>query len=177
MREIIIRYKDSGQHWPTALDTADRLARYAFEALALHEGTPDRETLIIIPVDPSYNPLGFVRVEGTTDAVLCAPETILGTTLRVGAVGFFMAHCHPDGNPTPSDADLVATQVVQQGAQIVNVHCHGHLVICSNGMWHSILTYKRGTLDVDAIREGHAVDLQPPAPPVLFASKRTLEFE
>tara|TARA_B100000131_G_scaffold298934_1_gene318839 strand:- start:47 stop:595 length:549 start_codon:yes stop_codon:yes gene_type:complete len=161
MREIIIRYAEKGEKWTVPLTTADRVARYAFDALELQEGAPDRESLIVVPVDPSYYPVGFVRVEGTTDAVICPPETVLGTPLRMGVTRFFMAHVHPDGNVAPSDDDIITTHQIRQGAQLVGLHCCGHVVIGSNGHYHSILTHTRGTLDLDAMKAGHQTDLTP----------------
>ena len=157
MREVIIRYRDTGDAWPTPLDSAERLARYSFEALQLAYGDIDRETLIVIPASATYQPLCFARIEGAAGNVMAPPETVLGTPLRLGAQNFFMAHCHPSGDPTPSEPDLHVTNVLRNLATVLGLHMCGHLVIASNGMYHSILSHTRGTLDVDAIRAGHVV--------------------
>ena len=60
---------------------------------------------------------------------------------EVNASKIIMAHNHPSGNTTPSDADYKATEAVKKAGMALGVPCVEHLVIgdpkqCPKGLGH-----------------------------------------
>ena len=151
MREIIITYKDTGPTWDTPLLTTALGARYMFEALGLTRGQPSRETCIVTPLDDFGHPLGNYPVHGFEEGVGCPARLVFRVVLQMGVSQFLMSHCHPSGDPTPSAADIKTTNALVTLGNLHDISMAGHIVLGHTGMYHSILTHSRGTLDVDAI--------------------------
>lgn len=40
-----------------------------------------------------------------------------------------MVHNHPSGDPTPSDQDIRLTGTIAEGAQVMGIVVHDHLII------------------------------------------------
>lgn len=57
---------------------------------------------------------------------------ILRAALIAGATGLIVAHNHPSGDPTPSEADISATNRLASGAKTIGVQLVDHLVIGDN---------------------------------------------
>jgi len=66
---------------------------------------------------------------GTQSASLVHPREVLGPALRVGAAALILLHNHPSGDPTPSREDLRLTQQLAEGAQLLDLRLHDHIII------------------------------------------------
>jgi DNA repair protein RadC len=53
---------------------------------------------------------------------------LLARALRVGADAIIVAHNHPSGDPTPSEADIAATRRLADAASAVSVRLFDHLI-------------------------------------------------
>ena len=51
-----------------------------------------------------------------------------------GAYGFVLAHNHPSGDSSPSDADRAITRRIREAADILNVNFLDHVIIGSANM-------------------------------------------
>lgn len=49
--------------------------------------------------------------------------------LLVGATGFVVVHNHPSGDPTPSGADLEATERLKKQAELMEIPMLDHIII------------------------------------------------
>lgn len=49
--------------------------------------------------------------------------------LLVGATGFVVVHNHPSGDPTPSGADLEATERLKKQAELMEIAMLDHIII------------------------------------------------
>lgn len=148
LREIRIRYLDVDGTFTRPILTAEDVAEYAYQAMALHEGTPDRETAIIVPLDARRMPLGHLRVDGLAGCVAVDVQTTIGTVLRLGADEWVLSHVHPSGDPTPSAADVEQTDRLAAISELCNIKLVGHVVVTSSGKWRSVSNPRSyGTLD------------------------------
>jgi DNA repair protein RadC len=138
LREIIIRYRDVEGPATRAIFNGADLAEYAYHALELVNGTPDREALVIIPLDARRMPLGHLRVDGLAHAVIMDVQTAIGTVLRLGADEWAMAHVHPSGDPRPSQEDIDTTERLATASALVGVRLVGHVVVTHGGKWQSV---------------------------------------
>jgi DNA repair protein RadC len=66
---------------------------------------------------------------GTQSASLVHPREVLGPALRVGAASLILVHNHPSGDPTPSREDIQLTRQLVEGAQLLDLRFHDHIII------------------------------------------------
>lgn len=62
---------------------------------------------------------------------------VLSAVLRHDGVAFALAHNHPGGDPTPTDADRAATQRVSDAAAQVGLRFLDHVVV-TDAAWRSV---------------------------------------
>ncbi len=66
---------------------------------------------------------------GTLSQVLAHPREIFYPAVRYKAHSFILAHNHPSGDPTPSDADIELTRCLIRSSQVMGISLDDHLII------------------------------------------------
>lgn len=66
---------------------------------------------------------------GGVTGVVADPKIIFQGALKCNACGVILAHNHPSGNRTPSQADLDLTKKVKEGASLLELSLLDHLII------------------------------------------------
>jgi DNA repair protein RadC len=69
---------------------------------------------------------------GTIDKQLISIREIAKEALKVGASKIILAHNHPSGDLTPSDADKITTKKIQSGLALLDLELVDHLIISNN---------------------------------------------
>lgn len=69
---------------------------------------------------------------GTIDKQLISIREIAKEALKVGASKIILAHNHPSGDLTPSDADKITTKKLQSGFALLDLELIDHLIISNN---------------------------------------------
>lgn len=69
------------------------------------------------------------QAAGTVDHVPVYPREVVKRALELNASALILVHNHPSGDPTPSEADIVMTQKIQDAAAIMGITLHDHLII------------------------------------------------
>lgn len=106
---------------------------------------PDRETLIVMCLDARRTLITACRVAiGGVDYVSCEPKLVFRPAVECDAMYILIAHNHPSGNPTPSQADIETTRLIEAGAMILGIGYIDHLVLASSGRYRSIAEYNWG---------------------------------
>jgi DNA repair protein RadC len=82
---------------------------------------------------------------GSQSASLVHPREVLGPALRAGAAALILVHNHPSGDPTPSREDLRLTRQLADGARLLDLRLHDHVII-GNGTEQWISLAQRGGL-------------------------------
>jgi DNA repair protein RadC len=72
---------------------------------------------------------------GTVDCVLLYPRMVLEAALRRGTSAVVLAHNHPAGDPTPSQADIDITRALSLASATVQIRLVDHLVIGSDSVF------------------------------------------
>jgi DNA repair protein RadC len=115
------------------LDSPDRAADVARHVI------PDdgREHFYALFLD-SQNKLTAVHhvSTGSLSASIVHPREVLGPAIREGAAHLVLAHNHPSGDPTPSREDIALTRQLAEGARLLGLKIHDHLVIGSGTQQH-----------------------------------------
>ena len=82
---------------------------------------------------------------GSLSASIVHPREVLGPALREGAAHVILAHNHPSGEPTPSKEDIQLTRQLAEGARLLGIRLHDHLII-GNGTGDWVSLAQRGVL-------------------------------
>lgn len=128
-----------------SLDDATQLLAPPLRGLA-------QEELHAAFLDRRHRVLGWRALTRGSDAyTVVDPRHIFQIALRLGASGVLLAHNHPSGDPTPSEADREVTRRVDRAGRVLGVRLLDHLVVgdrdvrslASEGM---LTTWIRGPL-------------------------------
>jgi DNA repair protein RadC len=66
---------------------------------------------------------------GTLNANLVHPRETFGTAIGHSASHIAIAHNHPSGDPTPSEADVTVTKRLKEAGELMGIHLLDHVVI------------------------------------------------
>lgn len=69
------------------------------------------------------------QAKGTVDHVPVYPREVAKRALELNASAVILVHNHPSGDPTPSEADIQMTRLVEEACGAIGVKIHDHLVI------------------------------------------------
>lgn len=113
-----------------ALGSPSEVALYVREEL----GDRPREIFLVMYLDHRNHVLDCREVqEGTVDHAAVYPREILKTALHINATGLILAHNHPAGSLSPSEADRSLTRQIQDAARAMGVTVHDHLIVAAEG--------------------------------------------
>ncbi len=69
--------------------------------------------------------------QGTIDQAQIYPREMVKLALRFNASYIILAHNHPSGNLTPSDADIQITSILKDALALLNIKLLDHLIIAN----------------------------------------------
>lgn len=69
------------------------------------------------------------QAKGTVDHVPVYPREVVKRALELNASALILVHNHPSGDPTPSEADVTMTRLVEDAARALGLSIHDHLII------------------------------------------------
>ncbi len=99
------------------------------ELRALH-----KESLRIILLDTRYN---FIRTEeislGSVNESIAHPRDVFRPALIYSAYAVIVAHNHPSGDPSPSQADHSLTRRLREAAELLQIKLLDHVIIGAPG--------------------------------------------
>jgi DNA repair protein RadC len=75
----------------------------------------------------------LIRVEtisqGTLDTILVHPREVFKSAIAANAAAMVLAHNHPSGDPTPSEADIKVTRDLIRAGQLLKIEVLDHVII------------------------------------------------
>jgi len=75
----------------------------------------------------------LIRIEaisqGTLDTLLVHPREVFKCAINGGAASIVLAHNHPSGDPTPSEADIKVTRDLIRAGQLLKIEVLDHVII------------------------------------------------
>lgn len=145
--EEICQVRGIGPDKAVGLQAAFTLARriaseIQFETPLLD--TPERVADLLREANRSYGVETFqvvllntrrrlIRVEnisqGTLDTLLIHPREVYRTAILANAAAVIVAHNHPSGDPTPSDADIRVTRDLIRAGQLLKIELLDHVIL------------------------------------------------
>jgi DNA repair protein RadC len=68
-------------------------------------------------------------VDGTIDTLLVHPREVFKFAIAANAAAVVLAHNHPSGDPTPSEADIKVTRDLIRAGQLLKIDVLDHVII------------------------------------------------
>lgn len=120
---------DTMQH----CETPNQAAAYWKTHIATHPYfNPECECLVVFILNTRRRIKGHYLVSiGTMDTILCHPREIFRLAIMASAAAIIIAHSHPSGDPTPSEADIKITRDLIRAGQLLKIEVLDHIVILS----------------------------------------------
>ncbi len=114
-------------------------AREFFMPCFLGPDAAAREMLWVAHVDDRARCLHLARyAEGREGAVDVPVRAIIADAARLGSAGILLAHNHPSGDSTPSEADCRATRTLARAAESIDLAVVDHLIFAARNQCHSL---------------------------------------
>jgi DNA repair protein RadC len=75
----------------------------------------------------------LIRVDdishGTLDTILVHPREVFKAAIAANAAAIVLAHNHPSGDPTPSEADIKVTRDLIRAGQLLKIEVLDHIIL------------------------------------------------
>jgi len=112
-------------------ETPDQAAAYWKSHIADHPYfNPECECLVVFILNTRRRIKGHYLVSiGTMDTILCHPREIFRLAVMASAAAIIIAHNHPSGDSTPSEADIKITRDLIRAGQLLKIEVLDHIVI------------------------------------------------
>ena len=146
-RRVAVTYTVAREQPPAAwprLSSPEAAADFAREHLTGHDDDREHFWVIFLNAQNGYTGHHLVST-GSLSASIVHPREVLGPALREGAAHLLLVHNHPSGDPTPSKEDVALTRQLAEGARLLGVRLHDHLVL-GNGTSQWVSLAQRGLL-------------------------------
>ena len=132
LREVEIRFKKkqvSGGSTPGKPLTDSRQVFELFKDLE----NENKEKLVAISVDAKLKIIAFEVVAiGSVASIWARPFEALRAAIPLNALGLFIVHNHPSGDPTPSKQDKTFTKKLARICDDGGMEFHDHIIIGDN---------------------------------------------
>jgi len=99
-----------------------------FDAL-VEDYNPLQEEMHLLVMDIKNNVLDkYMIVKGANNIVMCQGVDIFRHVIKSDGISFALAHNHPSGDCTPSEADITFTQKVNEGSELLGLNFLDHVI-------------------------------------------------
>ena len=68
-------------------------------------------------------------IDGTIDQLLVHPREVFKPAIAANAAAIVLAHNHPSGDPTPSEADIKVTRDLIRAGQLLKIEVLDHVIL------------------------------------------------
>jgi DNA repair protein RadC len=80
--------------------------------------------------------LGILEVStGGVSGTVADPKVIFVAAIKANASSFLVAHNHPSGNLSPSQADIDLTRKLRDGGKLLEIQLLDHLIVTVEGYY------------------------------------------
>jgi DNA repair protein RadC len=115
-------------------DTPERVVSYWREHIAKSDYfNPECECLIVLILNTRRKIKGHYLISiGTLDTILCHAREVFKLAIVASASAIVLAHNHPSGDPTPSEADIKVTRDMIRAGQLLKIELLDHVIVGGN---------------------------------------------
>ena len=115
------------QHESPVLDNPENVVRLLREKNLVK----NVETLQVLLLNTRHRLIRVVEeiIDGTLDTLLVHPREVFRSAIAANAAAVVLAHNHPSGDPTPSEADIKVTRDLIRAGQLLKIEVLDHIII------------------------------------------------
>jgi DNA repair protein RadC len=112
-------------------ETPEQVADYWRLHIATHQYfNPDCECFVVLLLNTRKRVKGHHLVSiGTMDTVLVHAREVFIVAITMKAAAIVLAHSHPSGDSTPSDADIKVTRDLIRAGQLLKIEVLDHIIM------------------------------------------------
>jgi len=112
-------------------ETPEQAAAYWKTHIATHPYfNSECECLVVFILNTRRRIKGHYLVSiGTMDTILCHPREVFRLAIMASAAAIIIAHNHPSGDPTPSEADIKITRDLIRAGQLLKIEVLDHIIV------------------------------------------------
>jgi DNA repair protein RadC len=127
-------------HRGVALDSPQAIREF----LAIKLGALEHELFVVLLLDARHRLIDYVELfRGTIDGASVHPREVVKLALARNAAALVLAHPHPSGAPTPSQADELITRRLRDALALVDIRVLDHIIVAGG---EAISFLERGLL-------------------------------
>ena len=94
------------------------------------------EEFMLLCLNRANRVLGWAKVsQGGLSGTVADPKVIFQVALKSNACSIIIAHNHPSGNLTPSEADIHLTRKLKEAGTLLDLPVLDHLIVSSEGYY------------------------------------------
>jgi DNA repair protein RadC len=124
--ELARRMSQETRREPPLLDTPERVADFLREDMRHLEV----ETFHLLLVNTRRRMIAKERLaQGTLDTLLIHPREVFRRAITANAAAIILAHNHPSGDPSPSEADIRVTRDLIRAGQLLKIEVLDHVIL------------------------------------------------
>ncbi|HEV2211027.1 MAG TPA: JAB domain-containing protein [Verrucomicrobiae bacterium] len=102
--------------------------------------SPDAETFVVLLLNTRRRVKGHQIVSiGTHDTILVHPMSVFKLAIVTNSAAIILAHNHPSGDSTPSDADIKVTRDLIRAGQLLKIEVLDHVIMSAGSPGFSSL--------------------------------------
>ena len=91
---------------------------------------PMKEAFVILVLNSHKRILGHNLVAlGSLDTCFVSPLQVFRPAIACAAASIILAHQHPSGDPTPSEADIKVTRDLVRAGQLLKIEIADHIIL------------------------------------------------
>ena len=134
LRVHVTRAELNEAHAPYAkIVTSSRDVHRLAQSLTEHE---DQEVFLVFCLDAKNRITGYSETaRGTIDSCMVHMRDVFRVAVLQGAVSIIVAHNHPSGDPTPSDADNLITRKLVSAGKLLDMPVLDHVIVGASGYY------------------------------------------
>lgn len=133
--EMSRRHFESGLKQQDAFQNPEAVARF----LMLKIGNQPRERFGILFLNQQHQFIDYQTLfEGTLNQATVHTREVVKAALDAHAAAVILAHNHPSGDPTPSEADIHLTKQLHNALELMEIRTLDHIIIGNAGRWSSL---------------------------------------
>jgi DNA repair protein RadC len=108
------------------LDTPERVAAYLREEMRHFQ----QEQFVVLLLNTRRRLMRPEHISnGTLDTILVHARDVFRSAITANAAAIVLAHNHPSGDPTPSEADIKVTRDLIRAGQLLKIELLDHVIL------------------------------------------------
>jgi DNA repair protein RadC len=112
--------------------------RDVFDAVHEYLADVDREHFLTLFLNTKNGIIGVNTTSiGTLNSSLVYPREVFKPAIIANSAAIILVHCHPSGNPDPSNEDLEITRRLVEAGKLLGIEVLDHVIV-GDGCWVSL---------------------------------------